>query len=140
MRLEVKLRKTVRRCSRLKIRPTVHGEDGIGGMKESFQCCFNRDWKNILLSCCCSRRRDSATVLLLLIAIHRCYDAEAEAPEDCGAGIVEDTVLVRTKLARCRAVTVKEVTSGDDVVTNGGLLKGGRGNWLILGGRRRGDG
>lgn len=49
-------------------------------------------------------------------------------------------MLVRTKLARCRAVTVKEVTSGDDVVTNGGLLKGGRGNWLILGGRRRGDG
>ena len=73
-------------------------------------------------------------------AVAKGYDAEAEAPKACGAGIVEDTVLVRTKLARCRAVTVKEVTSGDNVVTNGGLLKGGRGNWLILGGRRRGDG
>jgi hypothetical protein len=39
-------------------------------MKESFQYCFNRDWKNILLSCCGSRRRDPATVLLLLIAAH----------------------------------------------------------------------
>jgi len=34
----------------------------------------------------------------------------------------------------------REVASGDVVVTDGGLLKGGRGNRLILGGRRRGDG
>ncbi|KAJ7014775.1 hypothetical protein NC653_004164 [Populus alba x Populus x berolinensis] len=39
-------------------------------MKKSFQHYFNRDWKNIKLSCCCSGRRDPATVLLLLIVAH----------------------------------------------------------------------
>ncbi|KAL9404476.1 hypothetical protein Peur_001448 [Populus x canadensis] len=99
----------------------VHDGDRIASMKESFQRCFNRDWKNILLSCYCSGRRDLATVLLLLIAAHighsdvaEGYGAEVEAPEACGVGLVEDTMLVRTKLAR--------------------------GSMLILGGRRRGDG
>ncbi|KAJ6950263.1 hypothetical protein NC651_004051 [Populus alba x Populus x berolinensis] len=71
-------------------------------MKKSFQYCFNRDWKNILLSCCCSGRKDLATMLLLLIAAHighntivEGYSADAKA---CGAGLVENTVLVRTKL------------------------------------------
>ena len=35
------------------------------------------------------------------------YGAEAKAPEACGVVLVEDTVLVRTKLARCMAVTVQ---------------------------------
>ena len=47
--LKSKLRETVEHYSLLKIRPAVHSRDGIAGMNESFQRCFNRDWKNILL-------------------------------------------------------------------------------------------
>ncbi|KAJ7014774.1 hypothetical protein NC653_004164 [Populus alba x Populus x berolinensis] len=81
-------------------------------MKKSFQHYFNRDWKNIKLSCCCSGRRDPATVLLLLIVAHighntivEGYNTKAKA---CNARLVENTMLVRTKLARCKAITVKD--------------------------------
>jgi len=47
--LKSKLRETVGHYSLLKIRPAVHSRDGIAGMNQSFQRCFNRDWKNILL-------------------------------------------------------------------------------------------
>jgi hypothetical protein len=47
---EAQLRETVWRCSQLKIRPAAHSGDKIVVMKESFWCCFNRGWKNILLS------------------------------------------------------------------------------------------
>ncbi|KAJ6950264.1 hypothetical protein NC651_004051 [Populus alba x Populus x berolinensis] len=60
-------------------------------------------------------RKDLATMLLLLIAAHSVVilfkattrENVALNAKACGAGLVENTVLVRTKLARYRASTVK---------------------------------
>ncbi|KAJ6950266.1 hypothetical protein NC651_004053 [Populus alba x Populus x berolinensis] len=61
------------------------------------------------------RRRDLVTVLLLLIAAHSVVilftattrENVALKAKACDVGLVENTMLVRTKLARCRAITVK---------------------------------